>query len=146
MSHYAVAVFHRKDQTVDELLAPYSENLKVDPYVSMSRQEAIEYARKHIKGYEGKTDEECWQFMADDAGEGMTDADGNILSTYNPRSKWDWWYEGGRWGGMLNSQGSAVDSGRFGDLSFPRDEEAYEEALRFWDVAIDHKPAADGEE
>ena len=58
MSHYAVAVFHRKDQTVDELLAPYSENLKVDPYVSMSRQEAIEYARKHIKGYEGKTDEE----------------------------------------------------------------------------------------
>ena len=146
MSHYAVAVFHRKDQTVDELLAPYSENLKVDPYVSMSRQEAIEYARKHIKGYEGKTDEECWQFMADDAGEGMTDADGNILSTYNPRSKWDWWYEGGRWGGMLNSQGSTVDSGRFGDLSFPPDQEAYEEALRFWDVAIDHKPAADGEE
>ena len=128
MSHYAVGVFHRKDQTVDELLAPYSENLKVDPYVSMSRREAIEYARKHIKGYEGKTDEECWQFMADDAGEGMTDADGNILSTYNPRSKWDWWYEGGRWGGMLNSQGSTVDSGRFGDLSFPPDEEAYEEA------------------
>ena len=72
MSHYTVAVFHRKDQDVDELLAPYSENLKVEPYISFSRREAIEYARKHYKGYEDKTDEECWQFMADNAGDGMT--------------------------------------------------------------------------
>lgn len=131
MSHYAVAVFHKSDQAISDLLAPYDENLAVEPYISMSRQEAIDYAREHYKGYDQKSDEECWQCMADDAGEGMTDEAGNIYSTYNPKSKWDWWYEGGRWGGMLNRNGEAVDSGRFGDLRFPLDEETYKDALRF---------------
>lgn len=27
-------------------------------------------------------------------------ADGEVYSTYNPDSKWDWWTIGGRWGGM----------------------------------------------
>ena len=146
MSHYTVAVFHRKDQSVDELLAPYSENLKVEPYISFSRQEAIDYARKHIHGYADKTDQECWQIMADDAGEGMTDTEGNIYSTYNPQSKWDWWSEGGRWSGMLMCHGTEVDSGRVGDLKFAIDQEYYEACLRFWDVAIDHKRANPGEE
>ena len=142
MSHYSVAVFHRPDQSVEELLAPYSENLEVEPYIWLSREEAIAYARKHYKT-EGKSDEECWQMVAEDS---RTDEDGNIYSTYNPQSKWDWWYEGGRWCDMLNANGEPVDSGRFGDLTFPVDEEAYQEALRFWDVAIDHKMAGDGEE
>lgn len=146
MSHYTVAVFHKKNQGIEELLAPYSENLQVDPYISFTRQEAIDYARKHYKGFEEKTDEECWKFMADDAGEGMTDADGNILTTYNPRSKWDWWSEGGRWSGMLTCHGKEVDSGRVGDLEFGIDQEVYKDCLRFWDVAIDHKPAGPGEE
>lgn len=144
MSHYAVAVFHKADQEISDLLAPYDENMAVEPYISMSRQEAIDYAREHYKGYDQKSDEECWQCMADDAGEGMTDEAGNIYSTYNPKSKWDWWYEGGRWGGMLNRNGESVDSGRFGDLSFPLDEEAYKDALRFWDSYVDHKPDPEG--
>ena len=28
-------------------------------------------------------------------------ADGGVLSTYNPNSKWDWYSVGGRWQGML---------------------------------------------
>lgn len=31
------------------------------------------------------------------AEEGDLDDDGNITSTYNPKSKWDWWAIGGRW-------------------------------------------------
>lgn len=49
MSHYAVAVFHREDQDVTNLLAPYDENKEVEPYCIYSRQEAIDYARKHYK-------------------------------------------------------------------------------------------------
>ena len=146
MSHYCVAVFHGKDQDIEDLLAPYSENLQVEPYIDFSRQEAIDYARKHYKGFAEKTDDECWQFMADDAGEGMTDEDGNIYSTYNRKAKWDWWSEGGRWSGTLKCHGREVDSGRMGDLEFSMDQEAYERALRFWDVVIDHKPAKPGEE
>ena len=59
MSHYTVAVFHRADQDIENLLAPYDENKAVEPYISFTRQEAIDYARKHYKA-EGKSDEECW--------------------------------------------------------------------------------------
>lgn len=31
----------------------------------------------------------------------MIDEDGNLLSTYNPNSKWDWYTEGGRFSGSL---------------------------------------------
>lgn len=142
MSHYAVAVFHREDQDIEDLLAPYSENLEVEPYIWLSRQEAIDYAKRNYHT-EGKTDDECWAMVAEDH---ETDEDGNIYSTYNPKSKWDWWYVGGRWGDMLNREGELVDSGRVGDLTFPVDKRAYKEALRFWDVAIDHKPARRGED
>ena len=142
MSHYAVAVFHKPDQDVGDLLAPYDENKEVEPYIWLSRKEAIGYARKHYKT-EGKTDEECWQMVAEDS---QTDEDGNIYSTYNPDSKWDWWSVGGRWSGMLRLNGEPVDTGRVGDLEFPFDKEAYEYALRFWNVVIDHNPARPGEE
>ena len=143
MSHYTVAVFHRKDQDIEELLAPYSENLEVEPYISFTKQEAIDYARKHYQDTEDKTDGECWQMVADGS---QTDADGNIYSTYNPKSKWDWWTEGGRWCGMLKTGRQHKDSAMVRNIDFSMDRNAYEEALRFWDVAIDHKPADEGEE
>lgn len=31
------------------------------------------------------------------------DAEGNQVSTYNPKSQWDWWVIGGRWENMLNN-------------------------------------------
>jgi len=33
MSHFVVAVFHKENQSVDELLAPYNENIKNNPNV-----------------------------------------------------------------------------------------------------------------
>ena len=33
--------------------------------------------------------------------EGRIDEDGNLLCTYNPDVKWDWWKEGGRWSDEL---------------------------------------------
>ena len=141
MSHIATAVFHRQDQSVEELLAPYDEGMKVAPYIVFTREEAIDYAREHYD-MEERTDEECWQMMAEDA---LADEDGNIYSAYNPQSQWDWWVIGGRFSGMLLKDGEQADSGRVGDLEFPFDEEAYEKALRFWDVAVDHKPAREGE-
>ena len=35
------------------------------------------------------------------------DEDGNILTAYNPESKWDWWVVGGRWSGMLDGKDQA---------------------------------------
>lgn len=57
MSHYLVGVIVNDISEVDDILAPYDENMEVEPY---------------------------------------TDDDGET-TTYNPKSKWDWYSIGGRW-------------------------------------------------
>jgi hypothetical protein len=57
MSHYLVGVVVNDISEVDDILAPYDENMEVEPY---------------------------------------TDDDGET-TTYNPKSKWDWYSIGGRW-------------------------------------------------
>ena len=143
MSHFTVAVFHRPDQDIETLLAPYDENLRVEPYVEFTREEAIAYARKHYKSVADMSDDSCYAYMAEDY---KTDAEGNLLSTYNPKSKWDWWTEGGRWAGMLKVGGKKVDSARVADIDFTPDPLEYEAALRYWDVVVEHQEKCPGEE
>ena len=38
MSHFAVAVFTDGKKSIEELLAPYSENLEVAPYIYLTKQ------------------------------------------------------------------------------------------------------------
>ena len=142
MSHYAVAVFHEANQSIDELLAPYDENLKVEPYVDFTREEAIQFARDNYKDCKYATDDKCWKRMANGRD---TDDDGNILTTYNPDSKWDWYQEGGRFSGLLKVDGEEMDEARVGDIDFSMDMEVYNDALRFWDVIVEHQPQEPGE-
>ena len=136
MSHFCVAVFHERDQNIEELLAPYNEDIEVEPYVEFSRQEAIDYAREHYET-DGKTDEECWRMMANGH---KFDASGNIYTTYNPQAKWDWWTEGGRWDDLLRRHGLSERYGEFsarvGDIPFTPDREAYLNAIEFWNKYI----------
>ena len=143
MSHFTVAVFHRPDQDIETLLAPYDETLRVEPYVEFTREEAIAYARKHYKSVADMSDDRCYAYMAEDY---KTDAEGNLLSTYNPKSKWDWWTEGGRWADMLKVDGKKVDSARVADIDFTPDPLEYEAALRYWDVVVEHQEKRPGEE
>lgn len=147
MSHYTVAVIHHPDQDIDELLAPFDENIKVPKYISYTRQQAIEHVRNFWKDVESLSDEECYAKMAEDYDEDMKDSDGNLYSTYNPQSKWDWYQEGGRWSGSLKRKdtGEECDEGRIGDLEFGIDEDEYKRAIRFWEVAVDHDTPDDGE-
>lgn len=145
MSHYAVAVFHREDQDIDDLLAPYDENIEVDPYIVYTKEEAIKYMRKRQENND-KTDEECWKILADDYNMNV-DMNGNIYSTYNPESKWDWYVEGGRFGGSIKTKyGAIVDSARVKDIDFSPDKKEYGRAFRWWEVVIDHKEPKNAEE
>lgn len=119
MSHFSVAVFTDGKKSVEELLAPYDENIEVTPYVELTRQQMIEKALERKKDYEqrarsGKeiadwmkeyinanTDEELYQCEFDS--DCSYDENGNQLSTYNPESKWDYWIVGGRWNGKLKA-------------------------------------------
>ena len=56
------------------------------------------------------TDDECYEYQKQWYESEMIDEDGNLLSTYNPNSKWDWYSIGGRWsGGLITKNGDHVD-------------------------------------
>ena len=137
MSHFCVYVFHDKNTSIDTLLAPYDENLVVEPYVEYNKEEAIAKVRKEIEDYKNGpyaeyiknpeeyekkykctkkyieflknefpkkinwTDDQCYDDMKEDYDFDMIDKDGNLLSKYNPKSKWDWYEVGGRWCGGI---------------------------------------------
>lgn len=149
MSHFTVLVFTKENgKDVDELLAPYDENMTVDPYIKYTKAEAIAKMREDIEYYKNEryaeyladpkkyeeeyghnqthinyiknefpkrlkwTDEECYEQMRSYYEDEDIDEEGNIYSTYNPNSKWDWYVVGGRWeDGLTNIEGKHVSYG-----------------------------------
>lgn len=176
MSHFAVAVFTKPNgETVDELLAPYYEGLEVESYIYKTKgeliaegkefQESVKDGKRTLSKYNkdivnAKTDEELYNAICEYHGY-KPDDNGNIWSTYNPNSKWDWYSIGGRFPGRLKSkngshgEGSAFndnpmidgefDSARVGDIDFSPDMDKYNKAIRFWEVVVDKEPLKEGE-
>lgn len=101
MTHYTVLVI---GENVEKKLEPYDENLEVEPYIRYTYGEMIKEKRnltmkdiayrKHYLDMDIKNFARDWHGM-------KIDSEGNALSTYNPKSKWDWYSIGGRWQGML---------------------------------------------
>lgn len=58
MSHFTVAVITAEKEKLDEMLAPYDENLEVEPYVERTKKEIIEIARKRKEDYSKEQKEE----------------------------------------------------------------------------------------
>lgn len=120
MSHFVGLCFGEYWQSNIE---QYDENLEVEPYVKYTKQEAIEEEKdRHLRRYnyakripsdqnllekniqillkgETLTDEEAWESVKEWGYD--IDEEGNLLTTYNPDSKWDWYDIGGRWNGFL---------------------------------------------
>lgn len=75
-----------------------------------SNNHHIEYLKEIFPKMMKETDEELYlryidgipklSELEDEYGEAI-DEDGNLTSTYNEKSKWDWWVIGGRWQGEL---------------------------------------------
>lgn len=112
MSHYRVAVYQTEaSSALDTLMAPYSEHLEVEPYIDMTCEEAIEAARQRIAESQRRIDDgygtEYSNIVASHANDeddalldwyaewcGVErDENGNFLSTYNPKSKYDYYGE-----------------------------------------------------
>lgn len=139
MSHFAVAVIHKPDQDIGTILAPYDENMEVPRYLRYTKSEVIERARKYYsEATKNMTDEEAYEYYASDYDEDMRDAEGNLYSTYNPKSKWDWWVVGGRFSGELKSKknGECYNELKIEDLDVSIDKEQYNDALENWNKYI----------
>lgn len=131
MSHYSVLIATKEEPTseiINAILDPYDENKEVPPYIASTKEELIknfiqdtmtrmnEYEKnpesisqdyynevlsKAIQ-YTTANDREAIYKMATRFYEpNEFDAEGNLISTYNPNSKWDWWVVGGRFDGAF---------------------------------------------
>lgn len=122
MSHFVGICF--SDNLAYEL-DRYAEDLEVDSYVVYTKEEAIKEAKdNHKSRYENAklkisdSDSEYRKILQEvlDKGPTLTDTEAweiakgwgyeideneNLLSTYNPEAKWDWYSIGGRWSNYL---------------------------------------------
>ena len=139
MSHFVTLVFTKENgRTVEELLAPYDENIVYAPYVQYTREQAIAKIRKEIEDYKNGfyaeylsnpkkyeeshsnvehinylkdefpkklewTDGECYEDIKRSFDENMIKSNGDLLSIYNPNSKWNWYTIGGRFNNYLKT-------------------------------------------
>lgn len=67
------------------------------------------------------TDEQCYEEIRSWYEDNMVDNEGNLYSTYNPKSKWDWYDIGGRWDGALVSKdGQMVNEGYADEIDWEK--------------------------
>lgn len=173
MSHYVVLVLSEENQSIEELLEPYDENIEVEPYVSKTKQEVIQQGKEYQsrmkkqkeenekfqmddyiqKLFACQTDDAFYDFMRNEYYQGSTfDVDGDLLSTYNPKSKWDWWVEGGRFCNYLLPylkktflEDETDVEIHLKDISFESIPQHYESAKRFWEIYVEKQPLEEGE-
>ncbi|MBA7647681.1 hypothetical protein ES703_55459 [subsurface metagenome] len=117
MSHFNCLVIHKEEQNIDELMAPYSEELKIKPYIRETKDKCYKkylQARRDARDKPGsffakKQKEEAdiigmsfERFKEWYWGEGrIWDKEGNLLTTYNPNSRWNYYTVGGSWENLL---------------------------------------------
>ena len=85
-------------------------------------------SKAHIEylehGFEEKcnwTDEQCYQYVRADFDDDMVDEEGNLYSTYNPDSKWDWYAIGGRWSDILiTKEGTGTNEDFVSEIDFEK--------------------------
>lgn len=164
MSHFTVAVFSHDIEDVDMLLAPFDENTEDPQYLefmvsSFSKQEAL------ANYEENKQEEETFEdFVSREYGY-LVNESGDVGYYANSNAKWDWYQVGGRWFGALKLkpgcsgfQGSpsfmvsgeheegTCDQALVRDVDFSMDQDAYDKAIRFWEVVVDGDARLEGED
>lgn len=103
---------------LEDLLEPFDEGARVEPYLKevswfYSRQRLADAGLLTIaEGDPGFIEAYVQAYNADPAswladGKPLVATAGKAYewSTYNPKSKWDWWVIGGRWSGSMPSAG-----------------------------------------
>lgn len=112
MSHYAVLVIHREDQNIDKMLAPYNENLKVEPYLKYKHNDAIKFIKEEFVPYndflKDYSEEELLEWFTREYSSYLLKNE-DIYTTYNPNSKWDWYLIGGRFSDGLELTDEGID-------------------------------------
>ena len=148
MSHFIGLCF---GEYWESNLDPYDEGLEVEPYVAYTKEEAIDEVKQRyasdyewaIKALENTSTteqqrkhaesiierglfisyEDAWKVVQEWGYE--IDEEENLLSRYNPDSRWDWYSIGGRWHSYLhlkelddNGDRIRVDQANFAEIDW----------------------------
>ncbi len=109
MSHFTITVAIPGDvesgsdlyAAVSSALDPFSEHLEVKPYLTFTGEQIAadaDFQAVWVKVQAEHPGQVSFSQAARDWFGGIMVA-GNLYSTYNPASQWDWWVIGGRWAG-----------------------------------------------
>lgn len=119
MTHYCVTVCTDDPSKLTEIMAPWNEELQVEPYRNYEsgrpdefymvkslrekgklpegeltwRQVADAFNAEYAEGADGEPDPEDGEYLHTDGEQAWR------MTTYNPKSKWDWYSVGGRYAG-----------------------------------------------
>lgn len=115
MTHFTVLVKYEGDiseaeDRIEQMLAPYDENTDVERYKKRIPAKEIKDACKYFNipntNNARPTFKQLKEYFGDEVDK---DAKGFFRwSTYNKKSKWDWYQVGGRWQGMLTLKNGAL--------------------------------------
>lgn len=146
MSHFSLAVLHYDYQDVDSLLEPYDEGIVVAPYVFMTHEEVIKKAKERVAKWEelpleelsdsqkkimsANTDEKLFTEYAEYCGYDRTNKNGDVLTTYNPDSKYDYYTVKGR--SLYTKDGEECEEAKVSDVQFGIIDSLYHDAIDFW--------------
>lgn len=134
MSHFTVMVI---GENPENQLEPYSEHIQTEPRVTgevseEDKNSMIEYYKKPENGGLELPFDELYAEHGDDwNGNSWEKRDGVWVevTTYNPKSKWDWYQLGGRWTGFLKlKEGTTGEQGEFSLVSSRRAEAGHVDA------------------
>lgn len=148
MSHFTVGVIlERFDNPSDveadiyRLMEPYDENIEVDEYMQVCPScDGTGQAQCYRCRGEGEIGgEECHQCN----GTKLIDCpvchgEKEYATTYNPKSKWDWWIVGGRWSDVIPGNACVIkefDAHPFFALVTP-DGEWHEKGKMLWFAVV----------
>lgn len=175
MSHFSVWVFTESgtETEIDDLLLPYDEGIEVEPYIDRRREAIVPEYRTRWNEYLARAEQDLLKaapedrpsvlgriskirtalarsdeeiYRAETDGEEL-DAEGNILSTYNPDSKWDWYTIGGRFENTIRTRdGRMVTSCPVSDIAPDADPDKLAQARRRYGIITGEIPPASEEE
>lgn len=109
-----------KLDTLITMSMPSSQQISIRILPLNGEKEQLERANKIIEkglfiSYEDAWEEaKNWGYKIDD--------EENLMSTYNPDSKWDWYCEGGRWGAWLLLKEKGEDGEPLNAISATKEE------------------------
>ena len=76
------------------------------------------------------TDEEIYKDQIEYYNEDEIGEDGEVYSTYNPKSKWDWYEIGGRWNNSIPTNKGKVNTTKISDIIFSKEPTEEDKKIR----------------